>query len=292
MLIFVLTLFTLIAFAANSLLCRMALGGALIDPVSFTTLRLLSGALILIPIARFRAGPIKTIPKKRIAASALALFVYAAAFSLAYVTLDTGVGALILFGAVQATMIGSGLISGERPHPLQWLGLSLALGGLIFLVFPGLTAPDPLGALLMVVSGIAWGIYSVRGRKAYAPVAATAANFTGTLPLALLAIIIAFPFIQIDQIHAGGILLAVISGSVTSGLGYVLWYKALKGLSTTLAAIVQLLVPVIAAFGGVLLLAEVVSARLIVASILILGGVAMAVIRKQTGSLRAPLKSA
>jgi len=292
MLIFVLTLFTLIAFAANSLLCRMALGGALIDPVSFTTLRLLSGALILIPIARFSAGSVKTIPKKGIAASALALFMYAAAFSLAYVTLDTGVGALILFGAVQATMIGSGLISGERPHPLQWLGLSLALGGLIFLVFPGLSAPDPFGALLMVVSGIAWGIYSVRGKKARSPVAATAANFTGTLPLALFAIIVALPFIQIDQIHTGGILLAVISGSVTSGLGYVLWYQALKGLSTTLAAIVQLLVPVIAAFGGVIFLAEIVSIRLIIASILILGGVAIAVIRKQTGSLRAPLKSA
>ena len=274
MFIGILTALTLIAFAANSLLCRMALGDGLIDPVTFTTLRLTSGAIILVPIARFT--PVSSSQREGSWGSGLALFVYAAAFSLAYLSLDAGIGALILFGAVQATMIGVGLRAGERPHLLQWAGLFIALGGLAYLVSPGITAPDPLGATLMLVSGIAWGVYSVRGKSVTEPVLATAANFLRTVPLAAIASVIGFSLVHVEET---GLILAVVSGTLTSGLGYVLWYKALRGLTTTRAAILQLLVPVLAALGGVAFLAEQVSIRLAIASVLILGGVAMAVLR-------------
>ncbi len=277
-----LTALTLLAFAANSLLCRMALGAHLIDPVSFSTLRLASGALILAPIAGFVGRSTAAAPgaAKRTGCwgsgswgSSLALFVYALAFSLAYISLDTGMGALILFGTVQATMIGLGLKSGEQPHPVQWLGLVAALGGLMYLVFPGITAPHPLGALLMFISGIAWGVYSVRGKRAASPIASTAANFVRAVPMAAVASALALSSAQAQQT---GIIIAVVSGSVTSGLGYVLWYRALRGLTTTQAAIVQLLAPILAAFGGIAFLGERVSARLVMSSALILGGVAMA----------------
>ena len=192
MVVVVLTAFTLVAFAANSLLCRMALGGELIDPVSFTTLRLVSGAIILVPISRLaaesppafsRQGP----ERHGSWGSGLALFAYAIAFSLAYVSLDAGMGALILFGCVQATMIGAGLKAGERPHPVQWLGLITALGGLVYLVSPGIAAPDPLGTFVMSISGIAWGVYSVRGKGVAAPVLSTAANFARAAPMAAIA---------------------------------------------------------------------------------------------------------
>ncbi len=276
MLYALLTALTLLAFAANSLLCRMALGAHLIDPVSFATLRLLSGALILFPLSRLTGSPSKT-NSEGSWTSGLALFVYALAFSLAYISLHAGVGALILFGAVQATMIGTGLKSGEQPHPFQWLGLFTALGGLVYLVTPGITAPDPLGALLMFMAGIAWGIYSVRGKNTAAPISSTAANFFRTLPMAAAASALA-----LSSIHAqaAGIILAVLSGSVTSGLGYVLWYRALRGLTTAQAAIVQLLVPLLAALGGIVFLGEHPSFRLAIASVLILGGVAMAVLSR------------
>ena len=205
------------------------------------------------------------------------MFAYAIAFSLAYLTLDAGMGALILFGCVQATMIGAGLKSGERPHPAQWLGLAMALGGLVYLVSPGITAPDPLGALLMAISGIAWGIYSLRGRGESAPISSTAANFVRAAVVTLIASVIAF-----SRVHAEskGVLLAVVSGTVTSGLGYVLWYRVLRSLTTTQASIVQLLVPIIAAFGGVVFLAEQVSLRLAIASAVILGGVAIAILTR------------
>ncbi len=273
-----LTAVTLLAFAANSLLCRTALGAHLIDPVSFSTLRLLSGAAILLPVSRIfnRSTPTLTPPaakRKGSWGSGLALFVYATAFSLAYVSLEAGTGALILFGTVQATMIGLGLKSGEQPHPVQYLGLLAALGGLVYLVFPGITAPHPLGTLLMFTSGVAWGVYSVRGRSAAAPVSSTAANFVRALPLAVVTSAVASQSFHAEKT---GIVLALLSGSVTSGLGYVLWYKALPRLATTQAAIVQLLVPVIAAFGGVAFLGERLSVRLVISSALILGGVAMA----------------
>lgn len=263
----------MVAFAANSVLCRLALDGQLIDPYSFTSLRLLGGALILAPVSG-----LLTRGEGRTAGgnwpSGFALFAYAATFSLAYVYLDTGTGALALFGSVQATMISMGIRSGERPTAMQWLGLFIALGGLAYLVSPGITAPDPFGSLLMAIAGISWGVYSVRGRTESTPVLATGGNFARTVPMAA----ILFP-LATSPLFAenAGIALAVISGSITSGLGYVLWYKTLPHLTATSAAIVQLMVPILAGIGGVLFLSEAVSPRLVVASILVLGGVAAAV---------------
>jgi drug/metabolite transporter (DMT)-like permease len=273
----------MIAFAANSLLCRMALAPRLIDPVSFTALRLGSGALALALIVWGAAGraPGATPAVRGSWASGIALFAYAAAFSLAYLSLDAGMGALILFASVQVTMITAALAAGERLGSWQWAGLAAAVGGLVYLVSPGIAAPAPLGALLMAASGASWGIYSIRGRGVSAPVRMTAGNFARAAPLAAGASalgLVAFP----PHAERAGILLALVSGIVTSGLGYVLWYRALRGLSTTQASIVQLTVPVIAAFGGVLFLSERVSPRLVVASALILGGVALTVLRNGT----------
>ena len=280
--VFLLTAFTLIAFAANSLLTRMALDGSFIDPLSFTTLRLSSGALALIPIAWLANARIAPQSAPTVTngtwGSGLALFAYAAAFSLAYVTLTTGTGALILFGAVQITMLSAALKAGERLDSLQWIGLMAAVGGLIYLVLPGLAAPDPLGALLMALAGMAWGVYSLRGKGAVSPVAMTAGNFLRAAPLAL-----AISLVALASAHweTAGLLLALTSGVVTSGLGYILWYKALGGLTTTQASVVQLLVPVLAALGGVAFLSELLSLRLIIASGLILGGVALAVLKRR-----------
>lgn len=273
----ILVTFTLVAFAANSLLCRMALGGPLIDPVSFTAIRLVSGALALIPIARL-VGEAKS-PQKTQGSwgSGFALFAYAVAFSLAYVSLSAGMGALILFGSVQVTMIGAALKRGESLRPGQWAGSIVAIGGLIYLVLPGISAPHPLSALLMCISGVAWGVYSIRGQGVSAPVAMTAGNFLRSAPMAIVAGVIALSGVHLEPF---GILLAVISGVVTSGLGYVLWYKTLRSLTTVQASLVQLLVPVLAAFGGVAFLSEQVSVRLIAASALILGGVAFAVLNR------------
>jgi drug/metabolite transporter (DMT)-like permease len=277
MLYAVLTALTLIAFAANSLLCRMALRADLIDPVSFTTLRLVSGAVILFPIARLARERNPRRKPQGSWTSGFALFVYAIAFSLAYVSLDVGMGALILFGGVQATMIGIGMRSGEHPRPIQWLGLITAIGGLTYLVFPGISAPNPVGALLMFASGVAWGVYSIRGKGVPAPVQSTASNFMRTVPMTALASLLA---LSLFQAAGTGIILALISGSLTSGLGYVLWYRALRGLTTTQAAVVQLLVPVLAALGGVVFLTETVSLRLVVSAVLVLGGVALAVLHR------------
>ncbi len=267
-----LTAVTLIGFAVNSLLCRIALTNNLIDPVSFTALRLVSGAIVLYPLTLLAQGPKPQQPSRRNLISAFTLFAYAIAFSLAYVSLSTGVGALILFGAVQVTMIAAALRSGERLRATQWIGAVVALGGLIYLVSPGITAPNPWGALLMSVSGIAWGIYSVCGRNVTAPVATTAANFLWAAPLAILISVVSW-----SNVHGEptGILLAIVSGAIASGVVYVLWYKALRRLTTTHASIVQLLVPVLAAFGGVIVLAEPVTFRLVAASVIVLGGIAL-----------------
>lgn len=277
--IVLLTAFTLIAFAANSLLCRMALGEELIDPMSFTTIRLASGALALILLSRFAAESKTPQETKGSWKSGFALFAYAAAFSLAYVWLSAGIGALLLFGSVQATMIGAALKSGEKLRPVQWVGLAAAMGGLIFLVLPGISAPDPKGALLMCISGIAWGVYSIRGKGVSAPVSMTAVNFSRAAPMAILASAVAFPWLPL-QLELRGVLLALVSGVITSGMGYVLWYKALRNLTTTQASVVQLMVPVLAAFGGIVFLSEPLSLRLLAASFLILGGVALAIARK------------
>lgn len=277
MFLFILTAITLLAFAANSLLCRMALGGDLIDPVSFTAIRLISGALVLLPISRIFTEP--TLEKGSGSwGSGLALFGYAAAFSLAYISLSTGIGALILFGAVQITMISAALIAGERLGVPQWMGSIIALAGLVYLVLPGISSPNPIGAVLMCVSGISWGVYSIRGKGVSTPVSMTGGNFIRAALMGLILCGIAFSWFHLEP---EGIVLALVSGGLTSGLGYVLWYKALRDLTTTQASVVQLLVPALAAFGGVVLLSEQVGFRLISASVLILGGVALAVMRRQ-----------
>ena len=270
-----LTAVTMVAFAANSLLCRLALGGSLVDPVSFTTIRLVSGAVAFVAISRVMTGLGEPRTAKGSWGSGFALFAYAAAFSLAYVSLSTGMGALILFGAVQVTMLGAGLMAGERLTPAQWAGSIAAIGGLVYLVLPGISAPDPVGALLMCVSGIAWGVYSIRGRGVSTPVAMTAASFLRASPFAIVASGVA---LSSRHMEPAGVLIATASGVVTSGIGYVLWYTVLRSITTAQASIVQLSVPVIAAFGGVAFLSEHLSARLVVASVVILGGVALAVI--------------
>jgi drug/metabolite transporter (DMT)-like permease len=276
---FLVVLFTLIAFAANSLLCRVALGRHLIDPVSFTTVRLASGAVALWFLLRASTGSFAapaTKASRGTWGSGLALFVYAGAFSLAYLSLSTGTGALILFGMVQVTMLGAALKSGERPGLAQSIGIAAAILGLVYLVLPGISAPDPGGALLMALAGVAWGVYSIRGRGATSPASMTAGNFLRSGPPALVASAVALPTIHGEL---AGLLLALVSGVVTSGLGYVLWYRALKNLTTTQASVVQLVVPVLAAFGGVVFLSGQVSTRLVAASALILGGVATTLVR-------------
>jgi drug/metabolite transporter (DMT)-like permease len=279
----IVTSLTLIAFAANSVLCRLALGGNLIDPVSFATLRLVNGALALAIVSRAAPESKATKNTSGAWASGFALFAYAIAFSLAYQSLSAGTGALILFGTVQVTMIGGALKSGESLGFAQWVGLAAAIGGLTFLALPGLSAPDPIGALLMCLAGVAWGVYSIRGKGVTAPVSMTAGNFFRSAPMALIASAVA---ISSAHLAPSGILLALISGVITSGLGYVLWYKALSGLTTTQAAVAQLLVPVLATLGGVAFLSERMSVRLAIASALILGGVAIAALKRDSAPAR------
>ena len=268
-----LTVAAMVAFASNSLLNRLALGQETIDAASYTTIRLTSGAVMLFVIAYFQREN-GTAFVRGSWVSAAFLFLYAITFSSAYLSLTTGTGALILFGSVQMTMMIAALRSGERPHVLEWMGLFLALAGLVYLVFPGLTAPSPLGSTLMTVAGISWGFYSIRGRGSQNPLASTAGNFIYSVPMILVVLLISSSNISISS---NGVLYAVLSGALTSGLGYVIWYAALRGLTTTRAATVQLSVPVIAAWSGVVLLAEHVSARLLIAGVLILGGIALAV---------------
>jgi drug/metabolite transporter (DMT)-like permease len=273
-----LTAAAMVAFAANSLLCRLALGESQIDAASFTTVRVISGAvtlsLILLPqwrrrqrTARFDWG------------ASLMLFSYMIFFSFAYLSLSAGTGALLLFGSVQLTMLFAALRAGERFTRWCWLGLGLAVAGLVYLVSPGVTAPDPLGAVFMVVAGLAWGLYSLVGRRAANPLESTANNFILAAPMG---IAVSLMFLGDLQLSAHGVLLAVASGAIASGLGYVTWYAALRGLTSTRAATVQLSVPVIAAIGGVLLLAEPVTLRLVLASAATLGGIALVLVQRTT----------
>lgn len=271
-----LTAIAMLAFAANSLLCRMALGAGIIDAASFTSIRIVSGAvtlgLLILPRWRSRCH---MPPDWRSVAS---LFSYMIFFSFAYLSLSAGTGALILFGTVQLTMFVVALRSGEHFSALSWMGLVLAIGGLVYLVSPGVTAPDPLGAALMAVAGIAWGWYSLLGRSAADPMASTAWNFIYSVPLA----VIASPlFLKNLHITINGALLAMASGAIASGLGYFVWYAALRGLTAMRAATVQLSVPIIAAFGGVMLLDESVTLRLLLASVATLGGVAIVLRQKE-----------
>jgi drug/metabolite transporter (DMT)-like permease len=292
--IFILTLLTMIAFASNSLLCRAALKKSAIDPATFTFVRIFSGALALWLITSVR----RTLTVNRAATpqvdsfsnsavvtrrlsfrygnwiSAVALFAYAAGFSFAYTSLSAGTGALLLFGAVQATMILWGLYKGERLNRIQIVGFIVAVTGLVVLVFPGLSAPSLAGSILMLGAGVAWGVYSLRGKREWNPASVTTGNFVRAVPFA----------VALSAIFAGwanynltGISYAVISGAITSGLGYVIWYSVLPGLKATSAATVQLSVPVLAATGGILLLGEPITVRYMLASVAVLGGIALVV---------------
>lgn len=296
--IFILTLVAMIAFAGNSLLCRLALKQTSIDAASFTFIRIFSGATALWLIIRIRrrlmvdrtASPlVKRSPNSSPVThhspplpagnwpSALALFAYAAAFSFAYNSLSAGTGALLLFGAVQATMIAWGLRQGERMQAIQIAGLVVALSGLVVLLFPGLSSPPLSHSILMLGAGVAWGVYSLRGKGEKNPASATAGNFLRAVPLAAIVSLTLLPSMRLDR---AGIGYAVLSGAIASGLGYAIWYTALSGLKATSAATVQLSVPVLAATGGILLLGEPITLRYLVASIAVLGGIALVALEK------------
>jgi drug/metabolite transporter (DMT)-like permease len=267
------TAMALVAFAANSVLCRMALREGAIDAASFSTLRFGSGAVILVLLASRGQRPLFPLSGSWTSAAVLAL--YALPFAFAYTQLSTGTGALVLFGSVQVTMLVAALVSGERPHVVQWVGLIVALAGLVILVLPGLTAPSPLGAALMATAGVAWGFYSLWGRGASDPLSLTTGNFVRVVPL-----VIAGSILVVPRIHAepAGIVLALLSGAVASGLGYVAWYAALRKLSAMRASVLQLAPPPIAAASGVVLLGEMVTLRLVLSTILVLGGIALAIV--------------
>ena len=270
-----LTALAMIAFAGNSLLCRIALKQTSIDAASFTTIRLASGALMLWLLSRARRSPHAGDGNWL---SALALFGYAAGFSFAYLSLTAATGALLLFGAVQVTMIGHGVWAGERLQRLQMVGMLLAFGGLVGLLLPGLTAPPLNGALLMLGAGAAWGVYSLRGRGAGDPTMVTAGNFLRAVPFAAALSVLMLGGSSLDR---AGIWYAVGSGALASGIGYSIWYTTLPSLKATSAATVQLSVPVIAAIGGILLLGESMSLRLVLASVAILGGISLVILEKQ-----------
>lgn len=271
-----LTTLALIAFAGNSVLCRLALADGSIDAASFSTVRLVSGAFALLLIL-YASNRGETSPSFGSWMSAAMLFLYAICFSFAYVSLDTGVGALILFGMVQLTMVAGALINGDRPTVAEWVGWLLAIAGFVYLVSPGLAAPSPLGSVLMAIAGVGWGVYSLRGRHEPYALAGTTYNFVRSVPMVIVISALAF---QDLHLTTKGTLLAIMSGAITSGVGYAIWYAALRSITSMQAAMVQLAVPVLAAAGGVLFLSESVSLRLIVASLLILGGIFLAVFGK------------
>ncbi len=272
--LFLTTLLALLAFAGNSLLCRIALKHTAIDPASFTAIRIVSGAITLWLILQLRDGP------QRLAGSwgsALALFAYAAAFSFSYLSLTAATGALLLFGAVQATMIGVGRWRGERLRGWQTVGFLLAVAGLVGLLLPGLQAPPLEGSLLMLAAGVAWGVYSLRAKGSGDPLRVTAGNFGRAIAPAAVLSLATLPWAAVD---AAGVAYAVASGALASGVGYAVWYSALAALKTTSAATVQLSVPVLAAVGGIVFLDEPVTLRLFMASAAVLGGIALVVLSR------------
>lgn len=269
-----LTVLALIAFAGNSILCRLALGEGGIDAGSFTTIRLLTGAIVLWAMVRFR--------KSHSAGSAQGswlspcmLFLYAVCFSYAYVSLETGTGALILFGAVQMTIILGSLFIGNRLIGVEWSGITVAFSGFIYLMLPGVNTPPVSGFLLMFIAGAAWGVYSLLGKGSINPLMDTATNFIRTVPFVLMLTMVT---LSRTNISMEGVILAMLSGGLASGIGYTLWYMALEGITTTQSAVVQLFVPVIAAFAGVLFANEVLTLRLVLASGLILSGILMTIV--------------
>lgn len=266
-----LTGLSVLCFAANSLLCRLALAPHLIDAASFTSVRVLSAVVMLSAIVWLRG---QHLPRLRYASprSIAALFGYLIFFSFAYTRLSAGTGALILFASVQLTMFGLALREGEHFSELSWLGLALAAGGLVYLVLPGFSAPDPLGAVFMAIAGMSWGLFSLFGRGVDNPLEANAMNFLWCL---LPALLVNVTFTHDFSVTASGLWLAIASGAIASGLGYSVWYLALRELPATRAATVQLVVPAVAALGGVVLLAEPLTLRLVLASVAMLGGTAL-----------------
>jgi drug/metabolite transporter (DMT)-like permease len=260
------------AFAANSILCRLALRSGSIDPASFTSIRLASGAAMLVLASGVTRSWTRPHWENR-GQNAAMLFIYAVAFSFAYGRLSAGMGALVLFGSVQVTMVFIALLSGERLSTGSWAGFALAFSGLVVLTLPGLSAPPLLGSLLMATAGAAWGVYSILGRRSISALLSTAHSFQFAAPMAVAINLLTW---RDAHLSGAGVALAVASGAVTSGLGYVVWYIALRGLSATSAALTQLTVPVIAALAGVLVLSESIGWRLVVSGTMILGGVALA----------------
>lgn len=264
----------LIAFAANSVLCRLALGTAAIDAASFTIVRLLSGAMVLFALVAWQGRHTGPSPKGNWV-SGLMLFVYAITFSFAYISLDTGTGALILFGSVQITMVSLSFFSGKRLHAIEFLGLMVAFVGFAYLILPSVSSPSLIGFGLMSASGVAWGIYTFKGRGSKNPLTDTAYNFLWTIPLVIMSAVVTM---KGAHYSVEGLLLAVLSGGIASGVGYAVWYVALSGLSVVQAAVIQLLVPVIAALGGVVFVDEMLTYRLMLSAALVLGGILLVVL--------------
>ncbi len=274
--VFVYTVIAMLAFAGNSVLCRLALAGQEIDAGSFTVIRLLSGAVTFLFLLNF-SGKTKPILNYGSWSASFMLFVYAATFSFAYLMLDTGTGALILFGIVQLTMITANLIAGIKMRMIEWSGVILSIAGFVYLVLPQVSQPSIIGTFLMAIAGVAWGIYTLLGKTSREPLLDTASNFIRTLPLL---VILALASLSIIDISSFGIVLAVVSGVFASALGYALWYKVLKDLTTVEASVVQLSVPVLAAVGGLLFTEEPITLRLVFASMLVLGGISLIVLNK------------
>lgn len=272
------TIFALVAFAGNSVLCRLALGNEAIDAASFTAIRLISGIVILVLILSL-SGKKETTASKGSWKASLYLFLYAVTFSYAYITLDTGTGALVLFGSVQITMMVISYISGDRFHAIEWFGLIFAFSGFVYLTAPNVSTPSVVGFILMLVSGVSWGAYTIAGKGSKNPLSDTAYNFIRTLPFAIVLIVVAM-VLGANKFSVKGVLLAVLSGGVASGIGYAFWYLALSGLSAMKAAILQLLVPVLAAMGGVMFVDELVTPRLVYSSLMILGGIFVVIVGK------------
>ena len=264
------TALALLAFAGNALLCRMALGEGLIDAASFTTIRVISGAVMLLIIMLPRWRSQRRAPTNWWTVTML--YTYMVFFSFGYVSLDAGTGAVIGFAAVQLTMFAAALRRGERFSLAAWCGLATAAAGVIYLLLPGISTPDPVGALWMTIAGIGWGVYSIIGSAGHDSGEATANNFIGAIPLA---IAVQLFFLDNSNLTNAGVTLAIISGAITSGLGYILWYTAIRELRVSTAATVQLSVPIIIAAGGALLLDEAITLRLLIAAIVTLGGIAI-----------------
>ena len=275
--IFILTGLALIAFAANSVLCRLALGDKTIDAASFTNIRLFSGAVVLLLILKLYNSQSQNSSKGNWLSSFM-LFLYAVTFSFAYISLDTGTGALIMFGSVQITIILLSIISGNRLNIYEWLGVTIAFLGFVYLILPGVSSPSLIGFSLMTIAGIAWGIYTLKGKESKNPLRDTTYNFIRTIPFIIILLV---STIQHSSYSTKGVVLAIISGGITSGIGYTIWYMAMEGLSKIQTAVIQLLVPIIAAFGGVIFVDEKITFRLSIASILVLGGILVVVLGRK-----------